>query len=50
VAPRYCAVAEMAPPPPPLPPGVDWCARRYRSYDPVSGTYMGFDGYRHPCP
>jgi hypothetical protein len=22
----------------------------YRSYDPRSGTYMGNDGYRHPCP
>jgi hypothetical protein len=22
----------------------------YRSYDPRSGTYLGFDGYRHPCP
>lgn len=32
--------------------GVDasYCARRYRSYDPASGTYLGFDGIRHPCP
>jgi BA14K-like protein len=22
----------------------------YRSYDPQSGTYLGNDGYRHPCP
>jgi hypothetical protein len=22
----------------------------YRSYDPQSGTYLGFDGLRHPCP
>lgn len=29
---------------------VDYCARRYRSYDPYSGTYLGYDGYRHPCP
>jgi hypothetical protein len=28
----------------------DYCARRYRSYDPASGTYLGFDGLRHPCP
>jgi hypothetical protein len=28
---------------------VDYCARRYRSYDPESGTYMGKDGVRHPC-
>jgi BA14K-like protein len=28
----------------------DYCARRYRSYDRRSGTYVGYDGYRHPCP
>jgi hypothetical protein len=22
---------------------------RFRSYDPRSGTYLGFDGLRHPC-
>jgi anti-sigma factor RsiW len=27
-----------------------YCAQRYRSYDPRSGTYLGYDGYRHPCP
>jgi hypothetical protein len=26
------------------------CAQRYRSYDPRSGTFLGFDGLRHPCP
>jgi len=26
-----------------------YCARRYRSYDPVSGTFVGRDGVRHPC-
>ncbi|WP_376767797.1 BA14K family protein [Segnochrobactrum spirostomi] len=25
------------------------CAARYRSYDPASGTYLGYDGLRHPC-
>jgi hypothetical protein len=25
------------------------CAQRYRSYDPSSGTYMGYDGSRHAC-
>jgi len=25
------------------------CARRYRSYDPASGTFLGYDGIRHPC-
>jgi BA14K-like protein len=27
-----------------------YCVQRYRSYDPASGTYLGFDGLRHPCP
>jgi hypothetical protein len=40
--------------PPPPPPAnvsaVDYCAQRYRSYDPATGTYLGFDGQRHPCP
>ncbi|TGN84366.1 BA14K family protein [Bradyrhizobium yuanmingense] len=27
-----------------------YCAQRYRSYDPASGTYLGRDGLRHPCP
>ncbi len=27
-----------------------YCAQRYRSYDPQSGTYIGNDGLRHPCP
>jgi BA14K-like protein len=27
-----------------------YCMQRYRSYDPASGTYMGYDGLRHPCP
>jgi hypothetical protein len=29
---------------------VSYCASRFRSYDPASGTYLGNDGYRHPCP
>jgi hypothetical protein len=27
-----------------------YCAQRYKSYDPASGTYLGRDGLRHPCP
>lgn len=27
-----------------------YCAQRYRSYDPGSGTYLGRDGLRHSCP
>jgi hypothetical protein len=26
------------------------CRQRFRSYDPKTGTYMGNDGQRHPCP
>jgi hypothetical protein len=29
---------------------VAYCEQTYRSYDPRSGTYLGFDGFRHPCP
>ena len=29
---------------------VSYCAQRFRSYDPYSGTYLGYDGLRHPCP
>jgi len=27
-----------------------YCTQRYRSYDPASGTFLGYDGQRHPCP
>ena len=27
-----------------------YCMQRYRSYDPASGTFLGYDGMRHPCP
>lgn len=29
---------------------VAYCAARFRTYNPASGTYMGNDGMRHPCP
>jgi hypothetical protein len=29
---------------------VAYCQQRFRSYDPASGTYLGYDGNRHPCP
>jgi hypothetical protein len=29
---------------------VAYCMQTYRSYDPASGTYLGYDGLRHPCP
>ncbi len=27
-----------------------YCMQRFRSYDPYSGTFLGYDGLRHPCP
>ena len=27
-----------------------WCASHYRSYNPATGTYLGYDGVHHPCP
>lgn len=29
---------------------VSYCSQRYRSYNPNTGTYTGYDGYQHPCP
>jgi BA14K-like protein len=28
---------------------IQYCLNRYRSYDPNSDTFMGYDGLRHPC-
>ncbi len=28
---------------------LDSCSRRYRSFDPTTGTYVGYDGRVHPC-
>lgn len=28
---------------------IAYCARRYRSFDPYTGTYLGYDGLRHYC-
>jgi hypothetical protein len=39
-----------APPGPPAGDAYSYCARRYRSYDPSTGTFLGNDGLRHPCP
>jgi hypothetical protein len=35
---------------PPAGDAVAYCMQRYRSYDPASGTFLGYDGRRHPCP
>ena len=29
---------------------IAYCTQRFRSYDPASGTYLGYDGLRHACP
>jgi len=43
----YCAVSydEV-----PIAGAVAYCLQRFRTYDPASGTYLGLDGHRHPCP
>jgi hypothetical protein len=61
--PRYYGPVYAAPPPPvvyqpipvyyaPAPWSPEWyayCARKYQSFDAASGTFLGFDGYRHVC-
>jgi hypothetical protein len=29
---------------------VAYCRSRFKSYDVRTGTYLGYDGLRHPCP
>lgn len=29
---------------------IEYCKRRFKSYDVRSGTYLGYDGKRHACP
>jgi hypothetical protein len=44
--------AAAAAPPPAYYPDQDWidyCYSKYRSFDAASGTYLGYDGQRHPC-
>ena len=49
--PRYYYPGPSYYAPPPRPYGaVEYCLSRFRSYDPRTGTYLGYDGYRHPCP
>ncbi len=62
--PRYYyepAPVYVAPPPPPpvvvyqasphpwTPEWYAYCAKRYVSFDARSGTYLGYNGYRHMC-
>ena len=53
------ANSEAGPVPPGVPVGnvygrdpndVQYCASRYRSYDPASGTFLANDGMRYSCP
>ncbi len=36
-------------PPPGSPEWYAYCSNRYRSFDPRTGTFMGYDGLRHAC-
>ncbi len=29
---------------------VAWCEAQFRSYNPATGMYLGYDGQYHPCP
>ena len=29
---------------------IAYCKQRFKSYDVRTGTYLGYDGQRHPCP
>jgi hypothetical protein len=29
---------------------LQYCIQRFKSFDPQSGTYLGYDGNRHACP
>lgn len=48
--PGYYGPAYGVPPPYVGGDAVGYCVQRFRSYDPYSGTYLGYDGLRHPCP
>jgi len=50
VSSRYCDVDYYEPAPPVAGDPIAYCMQRFRSYDPASQTYLGFDGLRHPCP
>ena len=49
-APRAVHVAPVTYKPAPWTPAwYSYCAQKYRSFDPRSGTFMGYDGHRHMC-
>jgi hypothetical protein len=35
---------------PPRGDAVGYCMQRFRSYNPNTGTYVGYDGMERPCP
>ena len=49
------AIASQAQPAAPQPPGIvdpqvaAYCARKYRSYDPATGTFLASNGMRYVC-
>jgi hypothetical protein len=47
---RYYGYAPRAELGPAASADTQWCETRFRSFDPATGTYMGFDGIRHACP
>ncbi len=47
-APQYSSSGQVVPAPG-NEVGTNDCATRFRSYDPATGTYLGFEGRRHPC-
>jgi hypothetical protein len=53
--PRYVAPRYVAPQPvyyyghPRYRQWVAYCSAKYRSFDPRSGLYLGYDGQYHPC-
>lgn len=48
-APRYYGPIYYAPVGDGGPGWESYCFSRYRSFDPISGTYLGYDGRRHAC-
>lgn len=44
------SAAASAPPPPAYNNWVAYCSQRFKSYNPRTGTYLGYDGRRHSCP
>ncbi|MGC1776936.1 MAG: BA14K family protein [Xanthobacteraceae bacterium] len=52
--PGYAYGPAYAVPPPVVVEGgggsVAYCESRYRSYNPATGLFLGYDGQYHPCP